>query len=82
MEYDPEVMYDLFGQDAVCFTEYVFHQSPPSRSSHFFVGGPFVFTSWKGEAPSKSGRTSWVTLIPRLLVNTNPTLFARSMAPP
>ena len=84
MEYDPEVMYDLFGQDAVCFTEYAFHTSPPSHLSHpaFFVGAPFAFTSWKEEAPSKCGKTSWATLIPKLLVNTSPTLFALCMGSP
>ena len=34
MEYDPEVMYDLFGQDAVCFTEYALHRSSLSHISH------------------------------------------------
>ena len=37
MEYDPEVMYDLFGPDAVCFTEYAFRRSPPSHTSHSCV---------------------------------------------
>jgi len=31
---DPEIMYDLFGEDAVCFTEYVFYRSPSSHLSH------------------------------------------------
>jgi hypothetical protein len=34
MESDPEVMYDLFGEDAACFAEYVFDRSHPSRLSH------------------------------------------------
>lgn len=34
METDPEVMYDLFGEDAACFAECVFHRSPPPPS-HF-----------------------------------------------
>jgi hypothetical protein len=29
MESDPEVMYDLFGEDAACFAEYVFDRSHP-----------------------------------------------------
>jgi len=36
MERDPEIMYDLFGEDAACFTEYAFCRSPPSRLSHCF----------------------------------------------
>ena len=35
MESDPGVMYDLFGEDAACFTEHVFHRSrPPLHTSH------------------------------------------------
>ena len=35
MESDPEVMYDLFGDDAACFVEYVFPRShPPLHPSH------------------------------------------------
>ena len=35
MESDPIVMYDLFGQDAACFTEHVFPRSyPPLHTSH------------------------------------------------
>ena len=33
MESDPEVMYDLFGEDAACFAEYAFHRSLPSHLS-------------------------------------------------
>lgn len=66
MESGPEVMYDLFGEDAACFVEYVSHRSPsPLHTSHLLVGGLFVFTSWREEAPLRSGRTSWVTLIPK-----------------
>ena len=65
MESDPEVMYDLFGEDAACFVEYVFRQSHPLHTSHISVGDPFVFTSWKEEALLKSGSISWVTLIPK-----------------
>ena len=34
-ESDPEVVYDLFGEDAACFTEWVFHRSYPClHTSH------------------------------------------------
>jgi len=33
MESDPEVMYDLFGEDAACFVEYVLHRSYSSHLS-------------------------------------------------
>lgn len=35
MESDPEVMYELFGEDAACFVEYVFRRSyPPLHAPH------------------------------------------------
>jgi len=56
MESDPEVMYDLFGEDAACFVESVFRRSHPLlHIPHLFVGDPFVFTSWKEEALFESG---------------------------
>lgn len=34
MESDPEVMYDLFGEDAACFAECVFRRSHPFHTPH------------------------------------------------
>jgi hypothetical protein len=69
MDSDPEVMYDLFGEDAACFVEYVFHRfhrsHPLLHTSHLIAGDLFVFTSWKEGALLKSGRASWVRLIPK-----------------
>ena len=67
MESDPEVMYDLFGEDAACFAEYVFDRSHlhASHTTVLLVEAPSVFTSWKGEALLKSGRTLWETLTPK-----------------
>ena len=51
MESDPEVMYDLFGEDAACFAEYVFSRSHRAFAFlYLIVGGLFAFTFLKEEA--------------------------------